>query len=169
MELPTNLGWVDIGLAAFLLLSILVGLARGFVFELLSLVGLVAAYFAGLWLTPMLREHVPIGQAGSGLNYGVTFAGVFLLALVAWSLGARLVRLLIRATPLSLIDRLLGAGFGLVRGVVVLLVFVWIVGISPWSRSWAWQHSQGVVWLESVIEELRPYFMDENRGRSVNA
>lgn len=164
-----DVGWVDIGLAMFLMLSMLVGLARGVVFELLSLAGLFAAYFAGLWLTPMLQAHVKLGEPGSGLNYGVTFAGVFLVALVAWSLGARLVRVLIRATPLSVFDRLLGAGFGFIRGVVVLLVFALVVGTSPWSRSPAWQHSQGVVWLDALLRELRPFFMNENPGQSVNA
>lgn len=164
-----DLGWVDIGLAMFLMLSVLVGLARGVVFELLSLAGLLAAYFAGVWLTPMLQAHVKLGEPGSGLNYGVTFAGVFLVALVAWSLGARLVRVLIRATPLSVFDRLLGAGFGFIRGVVVLLVFALVVGTSPWSRSPAWQHSQGVVWLDALLRELRPFFMNENPGQSVNA
>src|SRR5439155_15501533 len=107
--MANDLGWVDIGLAAFLALSVIVGLMRGFVFELLSLAGWFAAYFAGLWLTPMFQSHIPIGGPGSGLNYGATFASVFLAALVIWSLAARLLRLLIRATPLSAFDRLLGA------------------------------------------------------------
>ena len=91
----------------------------------------------------------------------MTFACVFLAALIIWSLGARLVRMLIRATPLSAFDRLLGAGFGFVRGLVVLLVAATIVGISPWSQSAAWQRSQGVVWLNAVLHELRPLFTNE--------
>ena len=156
-----DLGWVDIGLAAFLLVSVLIGLARGFVFELLSLAGWFAAWFAGWWLTPMFVGHVHVGEPGSGLNHGVTFACVFLVALVIWSVGARLVRALIRATPLSAIDRLLGAGFGFVRGLVVLLVAATVIGISPWGQSIAWQRSQGVAWLNTVLHELRPLFIDE--------
>ena len=156
-----DLGWVDIGMAAFLLLSVLIGLARGFVFELLSLAGWFAAWFAGLWLTPMFVGFIHIGDPASGLNYGVTFACVFLVALVAWSLGARLVRALIRATPLSAFDRLLGAGFGCVRGLVVLLVVATVVAVSPWGQSIAWQRSQGVAWLNTVLHELRPLFINE--------
>jgi membrane protein required for colicin V production len=159
--MTVDLGWVDIGLALFLALSVIVGLARGFVFELLSLAGWFAAYFAGLWLTPSFQSHVPIGEVGSALNYGVTFACVFLAALIVWSLGARLVRLLIRATPLSAFDRLLGAAFGFARGLVVLLVAATIVGISPWGQSAAWKRSQGVVWLNAVLHELRPLFTNE--------
>jgi membrane protein required for colicin V production len=156
-----DLGWVDIGLAAFLLLSVLVGLMRGVVFELLSLVGWFVAYFVALWLTPMAVEFIHIGAPGSTLNHVVAFAVVFLVALVVWSIGARLVRALIRATPLSPLDRLLGAGFGFVRGLVVLLIVATVVGISPWGRSPAWQTSQGVVWLNAVVHELRPLFTND--------
>ena len=156
-----DIGWVDIGLLAFLALSVVVGLIRGFVFELLSIIGWFAAFFAGRWLTPLAQPYIHIGVPGSALNYGVTFACVFLVALVLWSLGARLVRALIRATPLSLIDRLLGAGFGLLRGLLVLLVVAAVVAVSPLAKAAAWQRSQGAVWLTALLQELRPVFTDE--------
>ena len=156
-----DLGWVDIGLLAFLAISVIVGLMRGFVFELLSLAGWFAAYFAGRWFTPMGQTYIHIGDPGSALNYGATFAGVFVAALVVWSLGARLVRAMIRATPLSPIDRLLGAGFGLLRGLAVLLVVATVVGVSPLAKASAWRQSQGAVWLNSLLQELRPVFTNE--------
>jgi membrane protein required for colicin V production len=159
--MAVDLGWVDIAFAAFLALSVVVGLLRGFVFELLSLAGWFAAYFVGLWFTPSFQPYIHVGAPGSTLNYGTTFACVFIVTLIVWSLGARLVRALIRATPLSPIDRLLGAGFGFVRGLVVLLVVATVVGISPWGRSPAWQRSQGVAWLNGVLHELKPMFIND--------
>ena len=155
------IGWVDIGLIVFLLISVLFGLMRGFVFELLSLAGWFAAYFAALGLTPWCRQYIHIGEPASALNYFVTFACVFVLALVVWGIGARLVRAMVRATPLSAIDRLLGAGFGLVRGLVVLLVVTIAVGVSPWAQSSAWKQSQGAVWLNALLQELRPVFTND--------
>jgi membrane protein required for colicin V production len=156
-----DLGWVDIGLLAFLVVSVIVGLVRGFVFELLSLAGWFAAYFAALWFTPSAQAYIHLGEPGSGLNYGATFACVFLVALVVWGVAARLVRLLIRATPLSPVDRLLGAGFGLLRGLVVLLIVATFVSVSPLSQSTAWRKSQGAVWLAAALQELRPLFVNE--------
>jgi membrane protein required for colicin V production len=152
---------VDIGLFALLVLSMTIGLMRGFVFELLSLAGWLVAYLAGRWLTPEFQRHIHVGELGSALNYAATFAIVFLAALVLWSLGARLVRALIRATPLSTIDRLLGAGFGLLRGLVLLLIVAAAIGVSPWAKSIAWQRSQGALWLNALLQELRPVFAND--------
>jgi len=156
-----ELDWVDIALGGFLAISVIVGVLRGFVFELLSLAGWFVAYFAGVWATPSAQRYIHIGDPGSALNYGVTFACVFVVALVVWGIGARLVRAMIRATPLSPVDRLLGAGFGLARGLVVLLVVATIVSVSPLGVSAAWKHSQGAVWLQALLQELRPVFINE--------
>lgn len=156
------ISWLDIGLLAFLLLSVVVGLMRGFVFELLSLAGWFAAYFVALYGTPWFQDWIHVGEAGSRLNYAATFACVFLVSLVVWSVAARLVRALIRATPLSPFDRLLGAGFGLVRGVVVLLIAALLIGVSPWGKAPLWQQSMGVAWLNSVVHELRPLLFQDN-------
>jgi membrane protein required for colicin V production len=152
----TPIAWVDAAMLGVLLLSVIVGLWRGFVFELLSLVGWVAAYFAAQWFTPMLAAHLPVGTPGSALNHGAAFATAFIAALIFWGLAARLVRLMIRATPLSLLDRLLGAGFGLARGLVVLLAVTTVIGLTPLTKSVAWQQSHAAVGLNSVLRGLRP-------------
>ena len=158
--MAVDLGWVDIGLAVFLLLSVLIGLARGFVFELLSLIGWFVAGLAAIALAPFVEPHLAVGAVGSSFRHGVTIAIVFLLALVMWSVGARLVRAMVRSTPLNAIDRLLGAGFGLLRGAVVLLLVSVAVGVTPLGRSTAWQQSRGAALLASVWQELRPMLLD---------
>ena len=149
-------GWVDIALASLLLLSVIVGLVRGVVFELLSLAGWFAAWFTAQWFTPLAVAHVPIGVPDSALNHGIAFACLFLLVLVVWSLAARLVRLLVHATPLSLIDRVLGAGFGVLRGMVVLLVLATAIAFTPLAASPQWQASQAAAWLHALLQELGP-------------
>jgi membrane protein required for colicin V production len=155
------LGWVDIGLLAFLSISVLVGLLRGFVFELLSLAGWFAAWLAATQWAGWAERYLPAGEPGSALKHGVAFACVFLLVLVIWGLAARLVRSLIRATPLSPLDRVLGAAFGLLRGMLALLVLTAAVGFLPLVNSPAWQQSQGAVWLQTLLQGLRPWLSKE--------
>lgn len=155
------LGWVDIGLLAFLSISMLVGLLRGFVFELLSLAGWFAAWLAGAQWAGWAEGYIPAGEPGSALKHGVAFACVFLLVLVVWGLAARVVRSLIRATPLSPLDRIFGAAFGLLRGMVALLVLAAVIGFTPLANSPAWQRAHGVVWLQTLLQGLRPWFSKE--------
>jgi membrane protein required for colicin V production len=151
-----SLGWVDLALAAVLLLSVLVGFMRGFVFELLSLLGWVAAWFAAQWFAPQVAAWLPVGAPGSALNLGAAFALTFIAALVLWTLAARLIRLLLHATPLSLVDRLLGALFGTLRGLVLLLALAVVVGLTPLAKSTAWQQSRGAHWLNAALHGLMP-------------
>jgi membrane protein required for colicin V production len=151
-----DLGWVDWALAAVLAASIVIGLWRGLVFEVLSLAGWVAAYIAAQMLAAPLAPMLPIGSPGGALNQAAAFALVFLLALIVWALVARLLRLVIHATPLQLLDRVLGGGFGLLRGAVLLLAVATVVSLTPAARSPGWQHSQGAAWLVVMLQGLKP-------------
>jgi membrane protein required for colicin V production len=151
-----GLSWVDWTLAAVLALSILAGLVRGFVFEVMALVGWVVAWFVAQWFAPEAAPHLPLGTPGGALNLVVAFIACFVAAIVVWSLLARLVRLLLHATPLSIPDRLLGAGFGLLRGGVLLLAVATVVALTPAATSSAWRTSHGALWLNSALLGLKP-------------
>ncbi len=151
-----DLSWLDWTLLSVLLLSMLVGLVRGFVFECLSLAGWVVAWFAAQWTSPSLAPYIPLGTPGSALNLGLAFALAFVGALIVWVLLARLVRMVIHATPLSVIDRLLGALFGLLRGSVLLLAVATVVALTPASQSKGWRSSEGARWLGQVLATLKP-------------
>jgi membrane protein required for colicin V production len=151
-----DIGWVDLTLLAVLLASVIVGLVRGLVFEVLSLLGWLAAFIAAQMWSPDLAPHVPVGSPGSALNYAAAFAIVFLLALVVWMVMARLVRLIVHATPLTLIDRTLGGVFGLARALVLLLVVATVVSFTPAVRAGPWQASHGAAWLGVLLAGLKP-------------
>jgi membrane protein required for colicin V production len=155
-----GLGWVDWTLLAVLGVSVLVGLWRGFVFEVMSLLGWVVAWIAAQWFAVDLARHLPIGAPGSALQLAVAFVLCFAGALIVWSLIARLVRLMLHATPLSAFDRVLGAVFGLLRGGVLLLVVATVVLLTPWAKSSGWRTSHGAMWLNSALHGLKPVLPD---------
>ncbi len=151
-----EIGWVDWTLLGVLVLSAAVGLWRGLVFEVLSLAGWVAAYIAAQAFAPAAAAVLPIGTPGSALNQGAAFVLVFLAALIVWALASKLLRMVIHATPLQLVDRVLGGGFGVLRGLVLLLAVTTAVVLTPTARSSAWQQSHGADWLTSVLQGLKP-------------
>jgi membrane protein required for colicin V production len=151
-----SIGWVDWALLAVLIGSIVVGLVRGLVFEVLSLLGWLAAYIAAQAFSADVAPHLAVGTPGSALNAGAAFALTFVLALIVWMLMARLIRLLIHATPLTLVDRTLGAAFGLVRALVLLLAVATVVSYTPAVRAASWQASHGAAWLGVMLAGLKP-------------
>ncbi len=156
VEVASSLGWVDLALLAVLAVSVIVGLWRGLIFEVLSLIGWVVAYIAAQAFTPTVAAHLPVGEPQSMVNVGAAFALTFVLALMLWSLLARLVSLLVKATPLSVVDRVLGAGFGLLRGGVLLLALATVIAFTPAAASAQWQESRGAAWLGAMLQELKP-------------
>lgn len=161
MDTLSHLGWIDGTLIAVLAVSVVVGIVRGFVFEVLSLVGWIVAWFAAQWFAHDLAPWLPIGEPASPLRHAVAFVACFIAGVVVWSLLARLVRLLIHATPLSLPDRALGAGFGLLRGVVLLLAVATVVALTPAARSEGWRASTGAMWLNTTMQGLKPVLPDQ--------
>jgi membrane protein required for colicin V production len=147
---------LDWAFLVVLAVSVIVGLVRGFVFECLSLAGWVVAWFAAQWAAPWVAGYLPVFSAASPVRLSLAFVLAFVAALVVWGIGAKLIRMALHATPLSIPDRLLGAGFGLLRGVVMLLAMATVVALTPASQSQGWRASQGARWLGTALFHLKP-------------
>lgn len=147
---------LDWAFLAVLVISVIVGLVRGFVFECLSLAGWVVAWFAAQWAAPWVAGYLPVFSADSPVRLGLAFVLAFVAALLLWGILSKLVRMAIHATPLSIPDRLLGAAFGLLRGVVLLLAVATAVALTPASQSQGWRASQGARWLGTALVHLKP-------------
>lgn len=138
MEQPiTAFDWAVL---AILMASGLLALTRGFVRELLSVSAFIAAAFVSLFMFPVLREParamIPAGWAADLAAIGVVFLLVYLAVTLVTSSLSKKVR---GDEEPGLIDRLAGFVFGLVRGVVVLALFVIVVrAISPADNPPGW-------------------------------
>jgi len=154
--MPSDWNGFDVAMLVVLGLSTAVGVWRGLVFELMSLLGWFVAYFAAQWATVMVAPYVPVGVPGSPLNHAAAFALTFLCALVVWALLSRLLKALVHATLLGGLDRLLGGIFGALRGLVLLLALAAVVTRTPWADSPAWQQSSGAAFLKVLLSGLAP-------------
>jgi len=160
----TGIDWV---LAALVLLSALVGLWRGLVFEVLSLLGWIAAFFVARWLAASVGVYLPLQGLSDPMRYAAGFALTFIAALLAAGLLAALVRKVVSAVGLRPIDRVLGAAFGALRGVVVLLAVALVVDLTPFKRSEVWQQSLVAPVLALALGGLKSAWPD-SLGRIVN-
>ena len=154
--LDLQLGWVDIALLAVFLLSVLIGLWRGFVFEIVSLLGWLVAFIIANSAGPFLAGLVPLDSVDPQVRLWAAYIVVFVLVLITCTLLARMLRALVAATPLSFVDHLLGGAFGGVRGALILVVVATLVMLSPYANSTTWKNSHGALWLGLALEGLKP-------------
>lgn len=152
------LDWI---FAALLLVSMLVGAWRGLVYEVLSLLGWVAAFVVAQWLAADAAAMLPMGDASETLRYAAGFILVFVASLFACGFLAWLAKKLVDAVGLRPVDRTLGAFFGVLRGLLVLLVLVVMAGLTQLHQAAWWQESQGATLLSGLLKELRPVLPDE--------
>lgn len=150
------LSWADLALLLVVAVSVIVGAVRGLVFEALSLGAWVVAYLAAPFLAPVVEGWLPAAEHDGGWQdlAGIVLAFVIVLLLVG--LLARLLRALIHATPLKAPDRLLGSGFGLLRGVLLCLLIGVLIGFTPLRQHPAWTQSQSRPLLAGTLRALGP-------------
>ena len=55
---------------------------------------------------------------------------------------------------------MLGAAFGVLRGMVLLLAVSSVVALTPAAQSTTWRGSQGARWLGSTLQALKPLLPD---------
>ena len=149
--------WVDCTLVAIVVVSVVLGLMRGFVREAFSLGVWAAAFGLALHyaapLSDLLADHIHTAWLRLAVAFGVLFLATVLV-------GGLLVFLLVRAVRKSGLggpDRMLGLGFGLLRGMLVVGILVIAGQMTPltqsdwWRRSAVIGHMQGWVgWVKNV-------------------
>ena len=153
MQALSAVDWI---LLAVLGLSFLLGIWRGIVQEVLSLVGWVAAFYVSQMYAPMAAAWLPMEGSSQMLRYAAGFVVVFVAVLVGTVLVSALIKKLISAVGLGPLDRLLGSLFGLMRGVVILLAVTVLVGMTPMRETEAWKQAQGAQWLQQFLHVLKP-------------
>jgi len=148
--------WLDWVILLVLGVSAVIGAVRGLVFELLSMLGWVMAWVLAGLFGAAVTAALHLDFHNTSLNRGVGFMLVFIVALVVWRLLVALVRTLVHASPLGMLDHGLGALFGTIRGGTIAMALVYLLGLTPMSRQPVWKQSVGVQWSQGVIAWLLP-------------
>ena len=149
--------WLDYAVLGVIGVSVLWGAWRGLVREVISIAGWILAFVAAnLFAVPLagvLPQVIPTAE----LRLLTAFMGVFIAALVIATLCGVLLSKLAKAAGLAGLDRLLGSFFGLARGLLIVLAFALVAGLTSAPRQPFWQDSVSGAPMARAALAIRPW------------
>ena len=135
-------------LAALVVVSAAMAFGRGIIRVLFSLAGLIAGILIASWNYPQLAIQIHPWVTSVPTAQILAFLTIILVVWYVFAAAAGFVRRAVKAVGLGFADRLLGAAFGAVRG--VLLGIAMLMALAAFAPDSTWV-------TESV---LAPYFLE---------
>jgi membrane protein required for colicin V production len=162
------MNWFDWTVLAIVAVSTLISLKRGFMKEALSLAAWVAAFLVSTSFAARLSLQLGDYISNDALRYASAYVILFAATLMLGSLINTLLAQLVRVTGLTGADRLLGTVFGFARGMLVVLVLVFVLqAVMSEDEQESLQESRLLPHLQMVSEWARQNLSDANISGSL--
>jgi len=152
---------VDIIIIFVIVLSALFSLMRGFVKEAISLASWIVAIWVAATFAPKLSGMLVDMIDSEAVRQAIGFGVLFILTLIAGGLVNYMISQLVKKTGLSGADRIFGVIFGVIRGGLIIVVFVVVGGMTALPQSQWWQHSQLLPWFENTAGVIQNYIPED--------
>lgn len=148
------MGLLDIAIIGLILISVLVGLIRGFTKELMSITAWVVSIYLAFnfyeppaeYFSQFINNELAANIAGG--------AAIFIVALFVLSMVGYLISKAVSASGVKGTDRVLGAVLGAVRGVLIIGFLVVIASIFNVENRQVWKDSQLISHFEPVASTI---------------
>jgi membrane protein required for colicin V production len=148
----------DLAVLVIMLVSLLLGLWRGLVYEVLSLLGWPIAFVLSKLYAANVAPMIPVHQ--ETMRIILAYLAVFVVTLIVWGVLAWLLSRLMKAVGLGWLDRILGGLFGFIRACLVILVMVWLAGLTVIPEQPLWQSARTSKAAEDVALITKAWLPD---------
>ncbi len=161
-----QLSWIDIGIVLIFVISVVIAIFRGFVKEAVSL----ASWIIAIWLAVTFADQValflpsniddatinfsPNELEVSKLRLGIAFTLIVVGTLIAGSLLNYILSHVTQASVIKGIDRILGMGFGFLRGGAIVILLILLASFTTIPKSDIWQASNFLPPFETVARQV---------------
>lgn len=155
----------DYAVLSIIAVSLLLGVWRGVIGEMLALAAWVVAFIIARafgadvanWLAPNVVEP--------SLRLVLAYAFVVVAVLVMFAILRIVLKLLMKAVGLGLLDRMLGGVFGVLRGGLIVMIAVLVAGMTPLPKMDWWRAAQLAPPLETAALAARPWLPTDVASR----
>ena len=147
----------DIALVAVVALSALFAFVRGIVREVIALVTWVVGFIAAILYSGPLAAMFTSLDISPVAKHILAFALILIAVMIVGALVARTLASVIRAIGLGFVDRMLGVVFGVARGLIVVVGFALVAGVTALPKQDWWQNSALGQPLAEAALALKPY------------
>jgi len=137
--------------------SLLLGLWRGVVGEVIALAAWVLAFFFAIQFGGDIGTMVFSSMEDDGMRTMAGFATAFIGILVVMAFVRMAASGLVKALGLGLSDRLLGLVFGVARGLLIAMVLVAVGGMTSAPQQAWWQGATLSAPLETAVMAATPW------------
>jgi len=155
----------DYAVLFVMLLSLLLGVWRGVVSEVLALAAWVTAFFAAQYFAVDAGELLDFALTKSLWRHFAGFLLVFVLVLVLFAFARRLMSKLLHLIGLRPLDRTLGALFGITRGLLVVWLAVLAAGFTQLPEKPWWREAVLAPPFETAVLAAKPWLPPELSDR----
>lgn len=138
-------------------ISVLLSITRGVVREVVSLLGWIIAFFVASHYAANFEPLLPQTIEDGSFRMLIVFVTTFFVALVVVMVCSLLLSKLVRSVGLGFIDRILGAVFGFVRGLLIVLFTILAAGFTALPQQSFWQQALLREPLEMMATQVIPW------------
>jgi membrane protein required for colicin V production len=146
---------------AAIIVSAVVGAVRGFLREAIATAAWLIALFIAWHFSDLIEPHLGGLLSDSAVRPWAARVIIVLLVLLVGAGVGKAVAHFVRLSIFSGLDRLLGFAFGVLRGVVLLGVFVMLGELLRLQSEPWWRHSVLIPYGQSIANGLRTLVGEE--------
>lgn len=150
----TAFDYAVIGIVAF---SALLSVTRGLVHEVVSVLAWVIAFFTASRYSANVAPLLSGLIENESMRMLAAFSATFFVTLLVTMLISRLLSALVKGVGLGLIDRMLGALFGVARGLIIVLFLMTTAGFTPLPQQPFWKQAVLSEPLEILAADIIPW------------
>ena len=148
------MSFIDIIVLLVLFASLIFGFFRGFVKELLSLMAWAFAFFVAYYFSSSVALMLPFEA-----EFSIKYVGSFVL--IFSSILIKFLSTFIHKIGLGASNIILGGLFGILRGVIVVYLLIFVIEKTSYTEESSWQQSNSIVLIKLFVEKTFPYLPQE--------